>query len=60
MAFNIGKEEVKHGAGYVLLAFFGFYILEPAREILSEKVPLAPIVIGIIGVAATLYFFEFK
>jgi hypothetical protein len=60
MAFKVEKSELKKVAPYILIAFFGFYILEPGRQYLQEHVPLAPLYIGIIGVALTLYFFDFR
>lgn len=58
--FAIKPGEVRSRLGYVLLGFFTFYLVEPIRTWVESQTSISPILIGTIGVMATLYFFEFR
>jgi len=55
---TIKKEELKKTVGYVFLAFFAAYILVPIKPLIENISPLPPILLGIVGVALTLWYFE--
>ena len=57
--FRIKPEEIRKRAGYVFLGAFVFYLAEPLKEFL-DTLPLSKWIIGIIGIVATLYFFDFE
>jgi len=59
MANGITKHEISKRTGYILLGFFTFYLVGPIRELVETTVDFNPIWIGVIGIAITLYFFEF-
>lgn len=59
---RITKKELRSRFGFLLLAFFGFYLIAPIRESLSTNFQLEPmtqIIIGIGGILTVLYFFDF-
>lgn len=56
---RITKEEIKQRIAYLLLGFFTFYIVEPAREYFNEVLHINPIIVGVVGMIAVLYFFDF-
>lgn len=59
MAFGIKRSEAKTRMGYILLGFFTLYLVNPLRDWIDTNFHVNPIVLGVIGIIATLYFFEF-
>lgn len=57
--FRITKEETKKRMGYTLLGVFSFYLVEPFREVIETYVDVNPIAVGVVGIVAVLYFFDF-
>jgi hypothetical protein len=58
MAFKITTKELK-GTGYVLLGFFMFFLMRPLQDWIGGN-PATLTIIGVIGIIATLYFFNFN
>ncbi len=59
---KITKKELRGRIGFILLAFFTFYLVSPIRQWFETNFAVAQnlqIVIGIIGILITLYFFDF-
>ena len=56
---RITQKELTGRLGFILLGFFTFYLVEPIRQAISIINPTTNIIIGILGLLATLYFFDF-
>lgn len=59
---KITKKELKSRMGFILLAFFTFFLVKPIRDTLSTNFQLEPItqmIIGIGGILAVLWYFKF-
>jgi len=59
MDFKITKSETVKRLGYVLIGFFTYYLVAPIRDLVNEYVSINPIIIGLVGIVAVLYFFKF-
>jgi len=59
MARKITKTEIKTRAGYLLLGFFTYYLVEPVRDYINNILHVNPVIVGVVGIATTLYLFEF-
>jgi hypothetical protein len=57
---EITKTELKSRMGYLLLGFFSLYLVGPISEWINTNLSINPLLVGAIGLAFTLYFFEFK
>jgi len=57
--YAITRKEAKIRTGYILLGFFGVYLVSPVQEWVDSNLHINPIVLGIAGILLTLYFFEF-
>lgn len=55
----ITPREFKSRMGFILLGFFTFYLVEPLRTYIDAHANISPFIIGIGGILATLYLFEF-
>ena len=58
--FRIERIEIKKRFGYILLGIFGFYLVSPIRDWLDANISFNPLIIGIVGIILTLYFFDFS
>lgn len=56
---NISGKELKSRIGYILLGFFSFYLVDPIQTWVDANLSINPLVVGIVGILATLYFFDF-
>lgn len=59
---KITKKELRSRAGFILLAFFTFFLVKPIRDTLSTNFQLEPmtqIIVGIGGILAVLWYFDF-
>jgi len=56
---TITSKEFKSRLGYILIGFFSVYLVDPVREYLNANFSINPYIFGIVGIIATLYFFEF-
>ena len=58
--FQITSREAKSRVGFILLGVFAFYIALELREVINVMFPNTnPIVIGVIGIIAVLFLFDF-
>jgi len=57
---EITRKELKSRVGFILLVFFAFYLVEPAREIINKSINVNPFIFGIGGIILTLLIFEFN
>ena len=57
---EITRKELKSRVGFILLGFFAFYLVEPAREIINKSINVNPFIFGIGGIILTLLIFEFN
>jgi len=56
---EITTKELKTRVGFIMLGFFAFYLVEPARELINSSININPFVFGIGGIILTLLLFEF-
>lgn len=56
---GITGREFKSRLGFILLAFFAFYLIEPVKEWINSNFQINPLIIGVVGIILTLYFFDF-
>jgi len=59
MANGIHKSEFKRRVGYLLLGIFGAYLAVPLRGWVDANFTVNPVLIGVVGFAVVLYFWEF-
>lgn len=55
---KISKKELKKNIPVLMLWFFGFYIMETVRLYIDGIVTVPHIMLGVIGVIFTLFFFK--
>jgi len=56
---RITNKEVKSRMGYILIGFFAFYLVDPIKSWINANWNINPILVGIVGILITLYFFDF-
>jgi predicted PurR-regulated permease PerM len=56
--FKITKNEIRKRVGYFLLGIFTFYLFDPIKDFLNKVIPYNSIIVGILGIMLTLYFFK--
>lgn len=59
MRNGITRKEFKTRLGYVLLGFFAVYMVDPVKNWIDTNLGINPIMVGILGFIAVLWFFEF-
>jgi hypothetical protein len=56
--FKITKKELRNRIGYIILGFFTYYLVSPIQQIIDGSTKVQ-VLIGLVGIALTLYFFDF-
>jgi len=59
MSFKISKKEVHTRLGYIFLGIFTVYLVTPLEMWITAHSTVSPWVIGLAGLALTLYLFKF-
>lgn len=59
MKLAITKREFQNRLGFICLAFFSFYLIDPIQKWIDANLQLNPIGFGVLGIFLTLLFFDF-
>ena len=55
---KISRKEIKKSIPMLMLVFFGYYILEAIRGKVDDLIGIPHLILGIVGVIFTLFFFK--
>lgn len=60
LGFRITAKETKQRVGYILLGVFAYYLVDPLKGFLDNFLGgMNPLLVGVAGILAVLYFWEF-
>lgn len=55
----ITKREIKSRMGYIFLGIFSVYLVTPLEQWINENLSINPIILGVVGLGLTLWYFDF-